>query len=557
MAAAVLAAIGTARAASVEDSSAVRRLMDAGAAEVALMRIDTLQPQDVVTANWAEWEGLRCEVLARLRRHAQLLARVNALPPTAMAAPLTACFVEAARAALLQNDPRLARTRAAAVLWQRSATPAQAKAVRAVVIESYVAERRGEDAFRSMLRFHQDYQPLDRALADRFAEALLDLGQEREALNWLGRADEVSAARLRLQLRAGTLSPEAVVKQARAALARNTDTAYWHAVHEAAVRSRNGSLRIEALERLLHHADPRNQTALSLAAQRLWEAYVDTADEIGNREQLLIGDDGAWADYAARRLGSDPFLSRAFYGFLVQRAQNADIRRNAQLQLAYSLSTSGLDYTALRLVQRPGLEAEALDAQTRHVFGTMAAKRNEAKLALKLWDGLPPPASANAVEWQLTLARTALQAGDAGASADTIKRLLTGRTTVSAELGQSMLELAQEMLDLRQLDAAQLVYGLLVPLANEARAREALFGLGRAQELNGDAAAAAGSYLRSALLVQGNAADALGLQARLLAALNLMRAGLKDDARAQFEWLVKNARDPALVESARRGLNRL
>ena len=172
------------------------------------MRIDTLQPQDFVTANWAEWEGLRCEVLARLRRHAQLLARVNALPATTMAAPLTACFVEAARAALLQNDPRLARTRAAGVLWQRSATPAQAKAVRAVVIESYVAERRGEDAFRSMLRFHQDYQPLDRALADRFAEALLDLGQEREALNWLGRADEVSAARLRLQLRAGTLSPE-------------------------------------------------------------------------------------------------------------------------------------------------------------------------------------------------------------------------------------------------------------------------------------------------------------------------------------------------------------
>ena len=39
--------------------------------------------------------------------------------------------------------------------------------------------------------------------------------------------------------------------------------------------------------------------------------------------------------------------------------------------------------------------------------------------------------------------------------------------------------------------------------------------------------------------------------------LNLMRAGLKDDARAQFEWLVKNSKDPALTDAARRGLSRL
>src|SRR6185436_6583902 len=170
---------------------------------------------------------------------------------------------------------------AARLLWQANPTGEEAKAARLAVIESYVAERRGDDAFRSMLRFQQDYQPLERAVADRFAESMLDLNLDREALNWLSATDEVSAARLRLQLRSATMAPEAVVTQARAAFARNGEPSYWRAIHEAAVRNRNGSLQIEALERVLQLAEPRNDAALSDAAQRLWQAYIAIAGEIG------------------------------------------------------------------------------------------------------------------------------------------------------------------------------------------------------------------------------------------------------------------------------------
>ena len=55
---------------------------------------------------------------------------------------------------------------------------------------------------------------------------------------------------------------------------------------------------------------------------------------------------------------------------------------------------------------------------------------------LKLWNGLPDPANVNGVEWQLTLARTALQAGDAEGSATTMKRLLGERPAVSPELAR-------------------------------------------------------------------------------------------------------------------------
>ena len=555
--AAVAAWMTPVSAAPAEDPTSVRAMLSAGARELALAQIEALQPRVASGPGWAEWEGLRCEALARLNRREALLARASAFTGDGFPAPAMPCFVAAARAAISQNDPQGARHYAAKVLWRGDASPADARSVRLAVIDSYLAEGRADDAFASMLRFQQDYAPLERAVAERFAEGLLELEHDAAALNWVPRAEAGGAARLRLQLRSGMLSPDAAITQARAALARESHPAYWRAIHEAALRSRNGSLQVEALERLLQSADRNDEAAQAAAAQRLWQAYLATAGEIGNREQLLMGDDGAWADYAARRLGPDPYLSRAFYAYLAQRAQNPEIRRSAQLQLAYSLYSAGLDTTALRAMQRIGFGIDALDEQTRYLLGTIASKYNDAALALKLWGGLPTPPSVNAIEWHLTLARTALQAGEPELSVKTMKHLLAGRTSVTPQLAQRVLELAQEMLDLRTVEAAQTVYELLVPLSTDAHAREAFFGIGRAYELSGEPVPAAAYYLRSALLVQATAPDALAFQARLLAALSLMRAGLRNDARAQFEWLLKNSKDPALTEAAKRGLSRL
>jgi hypothetical protein len=539
-------------AAAPEDPTAIRALMSAGAVELALARVEVLQPDDPAEPHWRQWETLRCEALARANQGDRLLARVR----QARGEIPGICLVEAARAALVQNDSAMARQYAARLLWQRTPSVDEAKAARLTVIDSYIAERRAEDAFRSMLRYQQDYRPLERTTSERFAETLLDFGLDREALGWLP-GDKASPARLRLQLRAGTLAPEAAIAQARAALQRESDAGYWRVMHEAALASNNAPAQIEALERLLQSADSRTPDAVNAAAKRLWQGYFSAAENVGNREQLLMGDDAAWADYAARTLGASPFLSRAFFGYLVQRAQNFDIRRNAQLQLAYSLSSSGLDSAALRLMQRVGFDIDALDEQTRYLLGALAAKNNEAAVALRLWEGLTPPGNVNAIEWQLTVARTALYAGDADRSAETLKRLLAGRAAVSPELAQHTLGIAQEMLDMRRLDAARSVYDLVAAVAGDGRAREALFGLARTHELRGDPVAAAAAYLRSALFIQAAAPDALAFQARLLAALNLMRAGFKADARTQFEWLLKNAKDPALTEAARRGLDRL
>lgn len=542
---------------AAEDPASTRVMLNAGAIELALARIDALQPGDINAPRWAEWEGLRCEILARLNRHAELLNRVGKLPAEPLAPALGACFVAASQAAVALNKPDAARAHAARVLWRRNPSTAEVRAGRLTVIESYVTERRGEDAFRSMLRFTQDYQPLDRAVSERFAEALLDLGLAGDALNWLNRIDQTSPTLLRLQMRGGALAPEAVITQARAALARTPDAGYWRVIDEAAQRTRNVSLQVEALERWLQALDTRNEVAVSESAQRLWKTYLSAAADFANREQLLMGDDRGWSDHAARRQGSDPLTSRALYGYLAQRTQDAGMRRDAQLQLVSSLSSAGLDRVAVRMMQNSGADVSALDAHTRYVLGTLAAKRADAVRALQFWKGLTTPAGVDATQWQRILAHTTLQAGDAAGSAAIARRSVEGRTSVTPEFAANLLELAQEMLEMRALDAAQIVYELVASIASDARAREAFFGLGRVHELKGDATAAATFFLRSALLVQAAAPDALSFQSRLLAALNLMRAGLKDDARAQFEWLIKNSKDAALTEAARRGLARL
>jgi hypothetical protein len=160
-----------------------------------------------------------------------------------------------------------------------------------------------------------------------------------------------------------------------------------------------------------------------------------------------------------------------------------------------------------------------------------------------------------AEDWQLMLARAALRAGNTAAFTDASRRLLDGPDRPSADTMKGAFDLAQETLDLRKLPDAQALYEALARQASGNALRAALSGLGRVHDLKGDPHAAADAYLRSALLAA--TADANAVQARLLAATNLVRAGLKNDARTQFEWVIKHSKDQTLTDEARRALARL
>ena len=534
-----------------------RELVASGASRLALARVEQLQPRDSGAPRWAEWEALRMRLLVGLKLNDDALKRAAGLPGNMPQAALRQCLLEAGRAALATGQGDAARAYAARLLWQLEATPEEARAARLLVIESHLAERRGDTAFRAMLRYQQDYRPLERGVAERFVEALLDLGMEQEAVNWLASLDEASPAKLMLRLKTGLATPDAIVGQARALLAKANDPAYWRVIAEAARRQKNALLLAEAQERGLNSGDPGAPQAVAVLARQLWQNYFSAAQEAANQNGLIAGDDPSWADLAARRLGTAPPLSRALYGHLAQRGQAPATRHSAQLQLVFSLVSEGLDRAALRLFQESETEAGALDPQARYLLGNAAENQDDPATAWRYWDGIATPPNVSAEEWSLRLAAVHVRSGKADEGVAALKRALAGRKSLSPELVRRGAALARELFDSGKPDAASEVFDLMLPLAAGNDARGILFGLGRIQELAGRNPAAADYFLRSALLADAYAPDALALQARFAAGINLARAGYKEDARAQFRWLLGNAIDPAQREAARRELSRL
>lgn len=534
-----------------------RRLMDSGAPQLALNRVLRSQPRDIAAPDWAEWETLRLKLLLRTGRHEEALQRAAALPAGMPAAFLRESLSLAGRAAVATGRGELARQYAARVLWQLRPPAGEERDVRLRVIESLAADKKGDDAFRSMLRFQQDYRPFDRNTAAFFVETLLDLGMVTEAVNWLGSLDETSAAKQLLRLKTGLLSADAAIVQARTMLAKRKTRDYWWVIGQAALQKRDLELQIEALENLLHLGDAANPQQLAAQSGALWRAYLDVAHEAGNRNHLLAGDDAGWADFAARRLGSNASSARTFFAYLAHQGQTREARHNAQLQLVFSLETHRLELTALRLFQYAHPAPEAIDGQTRYLLGAIAESHDLPAIALHFWRDLSAPTNVEINEWRLRLAAATLRAGITDGNAAALRDVISIVKTAPAFVLKRCVALAQDMLDAGRPDLARELFEALLPVVDTTLGRMVFFGLGQAHEISGQPQAAAEYYLRAALPAGRRAPDALALRARLFAALNLARAGYRDEARAQFEWLIKNSKDAAQIELARQELKKL
>ena len=534
------------------------RFAQAGAPALALERVARLQPAGSGEPRWAEWENLRCALNGQLGRHEELIARAGQLPATVADRAVRACLVEAARSAIALGQGRTARTYVARLLWRAEAPAAEIREARTLVIESYLADGRPEEAYRLMLRYQQDYSPLDAKTATRFVAALLAAGREKDAVNWFALLDDAGAEKLVMRLRTGLVTPEQAVAQARALLAKSpANAALWHALAEAAVAQKNRDTQIRALEHALQHTDARERKAVEVLVRELWQVYAAAARELANQTKLLQGDDAAWSDLAARRAVSDPGISHAVYAFLTENAGSAASRQNAQLQLAYALQQAKLERTAVRLFDdERRFPTAQLDPQARYHLGGMAADSSRPAMAARMLDGLAPPPGIAPEEWQLRLAAVQLRAGAPDKAAAALRALAAGKK-LPPPIVQRAVVLCGDLADAGAGRDAAEIGAALRPFADPAQAREIALLLGRIAEAAGEPLPAANYYLQAALVPDARATDALALQARLRAGVLLARAGLRDDARAQLEWVVKNGREPAQLELARRELGRL
>ena len=115
----------------------------------------------------------------------------------------------------------------------------------------------------------------------------------------------------------------------------------------------------------------------------------------------------------------------------------------------------------------------------------------------------------------------------------------------------------QELQDSGFTKSADEIYRALLPLSGARERRDIMFGLARIAESANDFQRAADCYLEAALLGDAKVVDTFAVNARSAAAANLGRAGLKEDARAQLDWLRRNVRDADKLESIRREMSKL
>jgi hypothetical protein len=539
----------------VRGMETARELLESGAARLALDRVERQQPHDAADPRWSGWEIMRLRALAALARHRDVLARVDARATAFGERERGPALALAARSALELGEAARARGYAARALWQSIPGPDEERALRVLVIDSYLAERNGNAAFLAMLRFAQDYRPLDSATAARFVDGLLALDMAREAANWLSRLAEGSPAKQMLRLKAGLLTPETAIAQSRAQLAKGDARRHWQVIAEAAERGKIPSARIEALEQLTQQAP--DQKDAHAAAARLWDAYLASARRSANLNHLLMGDDAAWAAYASQRLQPDPFIARAFFAYLLRHAGSPEARQSACLELVSSLQKSKLERVALRLVEAGNFELTAMGGEARYRLGSIADAQGEAAIAARLWSGLAAPAGMTKAEWEARRALVYWQAGEAEAAAAGLAAAANEKQALPAKAVHVPISLGQAMVAAGGPELADSSLDALLRLVGSKHQRELLMALGDAAENGGRFARAASFFLQAALAPDGERPGATASKARLAAGLNLARAGYMEDARAQFEWVIRHSRDAAEREVARKAQAKL
>jgi hypothetical protein len=285
--------------------------------------------------------------------------------------------------------------------------------------------------------------------------------------------------------------------------------------------------------------------------------YLAVAREAAGRNHLLDNDEAGWGAFAASRASNEPVMARAVFAYLARRASTPEGRGNAQLQLELSLQIAKLDVAALRLFSDEEIAASSLDPRLRYSLGAVAEARGLHAAAVRMWQGLAPPPGNTTVEWQLRLATTMIRAGQADAGAALVKQIAATNEPWPPEVVKRASVLSREFLGAGHLRAAEPLLAGLVQRTDGLERRQFLFDLGRANDAEGKAITAAEHYLLCAALADSKAPDALARQARLAAGLSLVHAGYRHDARAQFEWVLRNSRDPAQLDVARRELKKL
>lgn len=557
----------------------ISRLAKGGASQLALSLMAEHQPSYESSATaWQRWERVRVRIMQEHGRWDELAAHIAAYPSGLPEEFLHWSGLRRASALINAGNYSEARRLLRSLIWRPGVAGEsdgqQLAQLRQLVMESYLEEGRIDDAYAAMLRYQQDYGAEDSEALLLRAKVLLAAGRASEALALLKIVDPsgvVVPLRALASLRSGG-SAQAVLRQARAAAAEEeSEQLRWlwlGVMAEAAQQLEDSANLVIAMERMLP-LDSSAQVPLSerrlfsLSADRLWLGYLGYADKVGNREQLLRGDDTAWLKAADETDARYPVRKRSLYAMVALQGADGVMRERAHQALLAQFDAMGDEGVVLLRRLYLGSERYAerrrLPQSIAYRLVDEAIKNAEISLASQLLQQLPqPPGGTELFSWQMRRAKVFLLAGDY-VEAD---RLLTALMPGTGGLDDGQRDhVVQLLFDLQAVGEHEKAFALLAAMYDHVPAiklrRELLFWMADSRKALGMHSEAARYYLQSATLEDNNSMDPWAQTARYQAAKSLTEAGLTGDAAYIYRQLLKITESPERRSVLRHELQQL
>lgn len=559
---------------AADDGDDIAMLVRHGTPELAQRLIEHYQSESGDdSADWARWEKHRIALDFAQEQWETVLSRAAALPAGVDPALRHWAQTRAAEAELTLKRPAAARERLAKLIWARedSLGVQQLAEWRRLVIETYLADGRKEEANTALQRYRQDAASPE-AEDDRLtARVWLAGGRAAEVADLLAdkKDPESRSWGLLADLRAQRHSPETVMAQAQA-LANAAGTPpesqwrLWAIAAEAAQASGDEFGRIEMLEQAVSrdHGDVVDAGLLHADADVLWDAYQHYGTQLAQRAQLVVDDYSPWFEIEQRLHARKPVEARSLMAVLAVRDANHPLAATAHAQLAGSLEESGRGAVleALYLHSKRIPNPDSVPPAVRYRLAKVALERGDVSVATRLMNGLSaPPADAEMVAWQLSRARALLAAGSVELGIGALESVMHQAKTLTLPQRRAALRAAGVVQTLgRHQVALALLHSLAAATPEMELQRELQFWIGQSYEALGDYQRAALSYLRTTYLA-GDAAikDDWGQRGRYHAAAALALAGLTGDARRLYAGLMGADTEPAQRALAMRALDQL
>jgi len=537
----------------------LKHISAAGAPLLTLKMLDQAQPgidQDLY--EWILWEQERLGILAEWQQWDQLLLRIETLPADIPEQFRQQAATFKARAFLELGQRGSAREVLRAQLWQDKAQEsADYETWRRLVIESYIDDERIEDARVAMLRFDQDFNSTELNWSLLRARVLIESGRYQQAIQVLQGRKEWQARLTRelASFRLGTVDKAELWRQINkrsedATLTDDERSSMWALAYFAA-QEMSPVDRVVALEALFRSGRPSSLKLFQLPVDRLWQAYIDYAELIGNRSELLLGADDAWLEMASSARAATPVKARALYAMLMLQSSSSEVSNRAAS--GYMETFAEVDEGERRLLENLFNRSETfsnardIPAVIRFQLVDLALKSADIEEATRLMSGLNSvPPGTSRLDWQLRQSRVLILGGRYAEGNQVLQGLLGEYLAPTPEATDRILQVLFDVQTVGLHAEAIEHFGRLLQLDIDIRRRrEILYWTADSYRGLEQYEQAALLYLQSAMLPGPQSMDPWAQTARYNAAECLQLAGLVDDARRIYQALLSVTEDAA------------